>query len=125
MTERRSETRDGSGRGAVMRTFVRARLACPPEFARTSGGVGVCRLRVVGEPAGPVGSPPRVVLYVGDGEEGIEPGHARRCAEGLHEGDLIEAVGDIGPERETAHSQEIIISEPVKLRRRVAEAVAA
>jgi hypothetical protein len=118
MAQRQSEAMNGTGREPVMRTFVRAPLACGPEFVRTGAGVGICRLRVVGEPAGPVSAPPRVVLYVGDGQDGIRPGEARRCRDGLREGDLIEAVGDIGPERETAHSQEIIVSEPVRLRAR-------
>jgi hypothetical protein len=118
MAEKQNEAKTRGRREPVMRTFVRAWLACAPEYGRTGEGVGVCRLRVVGEPAGPVSSPPRVVLYIGDGVEGVRPGEARRCADGLREGDLIEAVGDIGPERRTAHSQEIIVSAPVKLRGR-------
>jgi len=61
-----------------------------------------------------VGSPLRVTPYIGTGG-GLRAGEARRCRDGLAEGDLIEAVGDIGPERRTARSQEIIVSRPVKL----------
>jgi hypothetical protein len=97
----------------VMRTFVRGRLGGEPEFARTTGeeATAVCRLLVVGRARGPASRPPRVALYL----KGPE---AERCAFGLHRGDLIEAVGDIGPERPRARRQEVLVSEPVRLRAR-------
>jgi hypothetical protein len=97
----------------VMRTFVRGRLGKAPEFARTTGedATTVCRLIVVGRARGPASRPPKVCLYL----KGAE---AERCAFGLHRGDLIEAAGDIGPERPEARHQEVLVSDPVKLRAR-------
>lgn len=102
----------GSGE-EVMRTFVRGRLGKAPELARTLGeeATAVCRLVVLGRAAGPASRPPKVSLYL----KGAE---AERCASGLHPGDLIEAVGDVGPERTKARRQEVLVSEPVKLRAR-------
>lgn len=94
-------------RRPVIRAFARGWVARKPEFARSMEGVAFCRLLVVGE-AGPASAPPRVSLYVRGGE-------AERCAAGLREGDLIEAVGDIGPERPRARRQEVVVSERVKL----------
>jgi hypothetical protein len=101
---------------AVMRTFVRGRIASEPEFAQTMEGVGVCRLLVIGE-AGPASRPPRVSLYVRDGGD-LRADEAKRCAFNLRPGDLIQAVGDIGAERAKAARQEIVVSEPVRLRAR-------
>jgi hypothetical protein len=97
----------------VMRTFVRGRLGKEPEFVRTLGedATPVCRLLVVGKARGPASRPPRVLLYL----KGAE---AERCAFGLHRGDLIQAAGDIGPERPQARHQEVLVSERVKLRAR-------
>lgn len=106
--------------GEVMRTFVRGRLGRAPEFERSLDGVGVCRLLVVGAAAGPASSPPRVSLYIRDGGPGLRGDEAVRCGLGLHPGDLIEAVGDIGPERGKARRQEVLVSERVKLRERAA-----
>lgn len=116
-----------NGGEAVMRSFVRGTLAQKPEYARTTEGGEVCRLVVIGE-AGPAGKPPRVSLYIRNGAaraEGLRPDEAHRCAFGLRVGDVIQAVGDIGPERRTARRQEVIVSEPVRLRARAAEAAGA
>ena len=100
----------GEGRDAVMRTFVRGRLGRAPEFARTVGEeqTAICRMLVLGRAAGPASSPPKVSLYL----KGAE---AKRCALGLRAGDLIEAVGNIGPERAQAHHQEVLVDKQVKL----------
>ncbi|HUC06492.1 MAG TPA: hypothetical protein VMR96_00235 [Solirubrobacterales bacterium] len=88
----------------VLRTFARGWLTKAPQFGRLSDGVAICRLLVAGEAAGPASKPPRVSLYV----KGRE---AERCADGLLVGDLIEGVGVIGPERERADRQEILVDE--------------
>lgn len=106
----------GTSGEAVMRTFVRGRIASEPEFAETMEGVGVCRMLVIGE-AGPASRPPRVSLYVRDGG-GLRPDEAKRCAFKLRAGDLIQAVGDVGAERPKAPHQEVLVSEPVRLRAR-------
>jgi hypothetical protein len=115
---------------AVIRTLVRARISTVPEWDRSEGGVGVCRLTVIGDAAGPASRPPRVTLYIKDGgcpEEGymLQPDESRRCAFNLGVGDLIQAVGNLGPERDKVDRQEVIVTEPVKLKLRAAEAVAA
>lgn len=115
-TEQKAAVASGAGE-SVMRSMVLARIASRPEFVRTSGGVGICRIPVIGE-AGPASSPPRAFLYVRDGGDGLRPDEAKRCAFNLHEGDLIRAVGDIGGERPKARGQEIIVTEQVKLRAR-------
>lgn len=107
---------DGTnGHRPVIRTFARGWLAKPPEFAHSDEGVAVCRLLVIGEAAGPASQPPRVSLYL----RGVE---AERCAYGLRQGDLIESVGVLGPERPTARRQEVLVDERVKLRARAAAA---
>ena len=103
----------------VMRTFVRGRIASRA-YRRTSEGVGVCRLIVVGTAAGPASKPPRVSLYIRDGGN-LRPDEAMRCAHSLADGDLIQAVGDVGGERDGARHQEVIVTEQVR-RRAVAEA---
>lgn len=102
-----------NGHQPVIRTFARGWLAKPPEFAHSDEGVAVCRLLVIGEAAGPASKPPRVSLYL----RGVE---AERCAYGLREGDLIEGVGVLGPERKRAPRQEVLVDERVKLRARAA-----
>lgn len=97
----------------VLRTFARGWLAKEPELARSVEGVAVCRLLVVGEAAGVASKPPSVSLYVREDE-------AERCASGLNVGDLIEGVGVIGPERERASRQEVLVDERVILRARAA-----
>lgn len=114
-TERSTEAVREQGE-AVMRSFVRGRIASEPEFVRTMEGVGVCRLVVIGQ-AGLASSPPRVSLYIRDGEQvedggeedasPLRPDEAQRCAFHLGEGDLIQAVGNIGPERAKAKGQEV------------------
>lgn len=106
------------GQEAVIRTFVRGRVVSA-EFASTMEGVGVCRLLVTGTAAGPASNPPRVSLYIKDGGE-LREDEAKRCAFGLREGDLIQAVGDVGPERPKARRQEILVTEQVRLRARAA-----
>jgi hypothetical protein len=110
--------------GAVLRSFIRGTLAKKPEFATTLGGAEVCRLVVTGEAAGPASKPPRVTLYIGNGEG--SPGalladEPRRCARGLRVGDVIQAVGNIGPERSRAAHQEVLVTKPVLLRARAAD----
>jgi hypothetical protein len=80
MSEKRSE---------AMECRIVGRLGCEPEATRTLGGVTVCRLVVVKRAAGPASSPARVGLYL----KGML---AKRCRAGLHEGDLIEAFGELG-----------------------------
>jgi hypothetical protein len=117
MSTKRDEAASGEA-VKVMRTFVRGHLGQAPEFVRSVDGVGVCRLLVIGKAAGLASSPPRVSLYISDGGPGLRSDEAVRCGLGLHSGDLIEAVGDIGPERPTARRQEVLVSERVKLRAR-------
>jgi hypothetical protein len=104
-----------NGQTAVIRTFARGRLAKPPEFAYSDENVAVCRLLVIGEAAGPASQPPRVSLYLRGSE-------AERCAHGLRQGDLIEGVGILGPERKRAPRQEVLVDQRVKLRERAAAA---
>jgi hypothetical protein len=121
----RAEANGGSD--AVMRSFVRGTVAQKPEYARTTEGGEVCRLVVIGG-AGPASKPARVSLYIRNGAastEGLRSDEAHRCAFGLRAGDVIQAVGDIGPERRRAPRQEVIVSEPVRLRARAAEAAGA
>jgi hypothetical protein len=110
---------------ALIRTFVRATIT-KMDWARSAEGVGLCRVTVVGDPAGSASSPPRVTLYIRDGGEAdngelvkgdpLRDDEARRCRDGLRVGDVIEAVGVLGPERERAMRQEVIVTEEVKLR---------
>lgn len=111
------------GQAAVIRTFVRGWVVSK-ELVRTGEGGAVCRLVVIGEARGPASKPPRVSLYIGEGGE-LRTDEARRCAFNLVEGDLIQAVGDVGAERAKARRQEVVVSEPVRLRARAAEAGAA
>lgn len=119
MSQQQSEAQ-ASTPEAVMRTFVRGRLASK-ELVRTMEGTAICRLVVIGEARGPASSPPRVSLYIGEGGD-LREDEARRCASNLGEGDLIQAVGDVGPQRPGARWQEIVVSEPVRLRARKAVA---
>lgn len=112
---------NGAGQDVVMRTFIRARLAARPEFDRTSNGIGICRIPVIGE-AGPASRPSRVSLYIMDGGAGLNPEEAKRCAFGLNPGDVIQAVGAVGAERPKTRTQEVVVDEPVKLRARAAGA---
>jgi hypothetical protein len=110
-TERYDETTPTS-----IRMRVLARIASPPEYK-----AGFYRINVVGDADGPFSGPPRVTLYIKDGGEpqrgrALRPDEARRCTEGLRVGDLILAVGDLGPQRDWADHQEVIVSEEVRLR---------
>lgn len=124
MTTKQGEATSGKT-DELMRTFVRGRLGRAPEFDRTVDGVGICRLLVVGKAAGQASSPPRVALYIRDGGPGLRSDEAVRCNLGLRPGDLIEAVGDVGPERRKARRQEVVVSDQVKLRERAASSAGA
>jgi hypothetical protein len=102
----------------VIRTFARGRLAEPPELRRSDEGVAVCRLVVVGEAPGPASDPPKVSLYLRGSE-------AVRCGLGLHQGDLIEGVGAVGPERKRARRQEVVVDTDKRVILRARAAVAA
>jgi hypothetical protein len=121
MTTKRDEVSSGKA-DELMRTFVRGRLGRAPEYTQTVEGVGICRLLVVGKAAGPASSPPRISLYIRDGGLGLRSDEAERCHLGLRQGDLIEAVGDVGGERHKARHQEVLVNERVKLRERAAGA---
>jgi len=118
MRTEQNGTDANGGQKIVMRTFVRARIASKPEFRRTSGGVALCIIPVIGE-AGPASRPPRISLHIWDGG-GLRPDEAKRCAFNLHPGDVIQAVGRVGGERPKARHQEVVVDEPVKLRERAA-----
>lgn len=115
MAADQNEAQAANGHQPVIRTFARGWLAKPPEFAHSDEGVAVCRLLVIGEAADPASSPPRVSLYL----RGVE---AERCAYNLREGDLIEGVGVLGPERKRALRQEVLVDKRVKLRARAVAA---
>lgn len=111
MTAEQNREEAKNGQTPVMRTFARGWLAKPPELAYSDENVAVCRLLVIGQAAGPASSPPRASLYL----RGTE---AERCAYGLREDDLIEAVGVLGPERPGARRQEVLVDKRVRLRGR-------
>ena len=92
------------------RTKILGKISRAPEGSRTSAGTPVCRLIVSKDAEGPASSPVLVGLYL-KGEL------ARRCLRGLGVGDLIEAVGDLGPMRERARLPEVLVGD-VKLRER-------
>ena len=76
-------------REEAMECRIVGRLGREPEVTMTMAGVTVCRLVVVKRAAGPASSPTLVGLY-------LKGALARRCRAGLHEGDLIEVVGELG-----------------------------
>jgi hypothetical protein len=115
MAAERNGAQAANGHKPVIRTFARGWLTETPEFRRSDEGVAVCRLVVAGEAAGPASNPPKVSLYI----RGTE---AVRCALGLQQGDLVEGVGVVGPERKRAPRQEVLVDERVKLRARAAAA---
>jgi hypothetical protein len=91
----------------------------------------VCRLTVVGPETGLANRRPCLHLYIGNGHpetadrrrgeaggDPLRPDEASRCWSGLREGDLIEAVGDLGPRREKARRHEVIVRQRVILRAR-------
>jgi hypothetical protein len=113
-----SETKEGV---PVLRTFALARICEISRWKEIDDGIGVCRITVVGEVPGPASSPPRITFYVKDGgfpEQGhrLRPDEARRCAAGLHVDDLVQLIGNVGPERVKAEWQEVIVTEQVKLK---------
>lgn len=104
----------------MIRTFVRATIT-KMKWDKSKSGVGICRITVADEPAGPASRPARVTLYIRDGGDperwgALRPDESRRCRDGLRIGDVIEAVGILGPEREAAERQEVIVTEEVRLR---------
>ncbi len=85
----------------VATTRIVGRISSEPRISHTTGGEAVCRLTVARKAAGPVSSPVIVALYVkGD--------LARRCHRKLEGGDLIEALGELGPLRSGARFPEVI-----------------
>lgn len=92
----------------AMQCRVVGRIAKAPEAATTASGVRVCRLIVVKGADGPASSPVRVGLYV-KGEL------ARRCAGNLHEGDLIEGLGELGARRGQGIGFPEVVTHDVKL----------
>jgi hypothetical protein len=93
-------------RSEAMDCRIVGRLGREPEAATTLGGVTVCRLVVVKRAAGPASSPARVGLYL-RGEL------AKRCGGKLHEGDLIEAFGELGNRRGKARPRypEVVVAD--------------
>jgi hypothetical protein len=93
-------------RSEAMDCRIVGRLGREPEAATTLSGVTVCRLVVVKRAAGPASSPARVGLYL-RGEL------AKRCGGKLHEGDLIEAFGELGNRRGKAQPRypEVLVAD--------------
>jgi hypothetical protein len=123
MTENTKTKRRTERSGPVLRTFARAPICGISRWKELDEGVGVCRITVIGEAPGPASSPPRVTFYVKDGgfpEDGhpLRVDEARRCVAALHVGDVVELIGNVGPERGTAERQEVVVTEPVKLKER-------
>src|SRR4051812_33758562 len=107
----------------IMRTFVRAPISSISRWKEIEDGIGFCRISVIGEAPGPASTPPRVTLYVADGgnaegDNPLRPDEARRCVANLTPGDWIEAVGIVGPERDAADHQEVVVTQRVKLKER-------
>lgn len=123
MAENTKTKRQTEGSGTVLRTFARAPICDISRWKELDEGIGVCRITVIGEAPGPASSPPRVTFYVKDGgypEEGhpLRADEARRCAAALQVGDVVELIGNVGPERRTAERQEVVVTERVKLKQR-------
>ena len=119
-TKADQDTKEG---GSVLRTFARAPICGISRWKELDEGIGVCRITVIGEAPGPASSPPRITFYVKDGgfpEDGhpLRADEARRCAAALQVGDVVELIGNVGPERGTAERQEVVVTEPVKLKER-------
>jgi hypothetical protein len=123
MAEKTKTERQAKERVPVMRTFALAPICGISRWKELDEGIGVCRITVIGEPPGPASNPPRITFYVKDGgcpEDGhpLRADEARRCAAALHVGDVVELIGNVGPERDTAERQEVVVTEPVKLKER-------
>jgi hypothetical protein len=123
MAENTKSEQETKGRVPVLQTFALAPISSITGSAELDDGVGVCRITVIADPPGPASNPPRTTFYVKDGgfpEDGhpLRPDEARRCAAGLNVGDWVELIGNVGPERYTAVRQEVIVTEPVKLKER-------
>jgi hypothetical protein len=122
MADFKSSTQQTKGRKApIMRTFAEGPISAISPWREIDDGVGICRITVIGEAAGPASSPPRVTFYVRDGGDpeaghALRPDEARRCALGLIVGDVVRLVGDLGPERDGVMHQEVILTEEVKCR---------
>jgi hypothetical protein len=107
----------------VLRTFARAPISSISRWTELEDGIGFCRISVIGEAPGPASNPPRVTFYVMDGGDPgqgdpLRPDEAKRCAANLKAGDWVELIGKVGPERDRADHQEVIVTEPVKLKER-------
>jgi hypothetical protein len=123
MAENTKSDQEAKGHVPVLRTFARAPISAISRWRELEDGIGVCRISVIGDPPGPASNPPRITFYVKDGgypEDGhpLRPDEARRCAESLRVGDWVELIGNVGPERDSAERQEVIVTEPVKLKER-------
>ncbi|HVX32144.1 MAG TPA: hypothetical protein VHA80_03305 [Solirubrobacterales bacterium] len=123
MAEKTKASRQTKERGPVLRTFALAPICGISRWRELDDGIGVCRITVIGNPPGPASSPPKITFYVKDGgypEAGrpLRADEAKRCAAALHVGDVVELIGDVGPERDRARRQEVVVTEPVKLKER-------
>lgn len=123
MAEKTKTERQMKEHVPVLRTFALAPICGISRWKELDEGVGVCRITVIGNPPGPASNPPRITFYVKDGgfpEDGhpLRADEARRCAAALHVGDVVELIGNVGPERSTAERQEVVVTEPVKLKER-------
>jgi hypothetical protein len=123
MNEDTKTGRQAKERVPVLRTFALAPISAISRWKELDDGIGVCRVYVIGEAPGPASNPPRITFYVKDGgfpEDGhpLRADEARRCAAALKVGDWVELIGNVGPERDTAERQEVIVTEPVKLKER-------
>jgi hypothetical protein len=95
-------------RDEAMQCRIVGRLGREPEASTTLGGATVCRMIVVKRAPGPASRSTRVGLYL-TGEL------AKRCRSKLHEGDLIEALGDLaerrGPSKARPSYPEVLVAD--------------
>ncbi len=106
---------------SVMRTFAVGPISRISGWTalKDGSGRGVCRITVLGDPPGPASGPPATTFYVLDGgypDDGhpLRDDEARRCASGLKVGDRVEMIGNVGPQRDSAARQEVIVTQEVK-----------